>query len=171
MQLQKAYEKVADMHMRDPMTGIYNRRGFYMRMSELTESGTTNYTLFSIDLDRLKYINDNFGHYAGDRAILTAAMLISSTSGKDSVCARFGGDEFIVVIPEKDDTNTADAYIKSVESEIEKINSEKTMPFTLSISIGGTSLKVTDRENIEISMKEADKKMYECKRRNHAIRD
>ncbi len=171
MQLQKAYEKVADMHMRDPMTGIYNRRGFYMRMSELTESGTTNYTLFSLDLDRLKYINDNFGHYAGDRAILTAAMVISSTSGKDSVCARFGGDEFIVVIPEKDDTNTADAYIKSVESEIEKINSEKTMPFTLSISIGGTSLKVTDRENIEIAMKEADKKMYECKRRNHAIRD
>ena len=170
IRLQKAYAKVADMHMRDPMTGIYNRRGFYMRMSELTESGINCFALFSVDLDRLKYINDNFGHYAGDRAIIAAANIIRSTAGKDSVCARFGGDEFIIVIPAINGTDPTKDYIDRVSAEAEKTNSENSEPFRLSLSIGGACLKITDRENIEKAMKEADKKMYECKRRNHANR-
>ncbi|MBO4866313.1 MAG: GGDEF domain-containing protein [Ruminococcus sp.] len=168
IRLQKAYAKVADMHMRDPMTGIYNRRGFYMRMAELTESGIMNFALFSIDLDKLKYINDNFGHYAGDKAIIAASKIISSMAGNSAVCARFGGDEFIVVIPVIDGICPAKKYIKSIEEETEKFNATDKEPFRLSLSIGDACLKVTDKENIDLAMKAADEKMYECKRRHHA---
>ena len=170
IRLQKAYAKVADMHMRDPMTGIYNRRGFYMRMAELTEKGRTDFVLFSADLDRLKYINDTFGHYTGDKAIIAAAEAISCAAGKKSVCARFGGDEFIVVIPAEDGADPAVDYIRRVSEAVEEFNRRGKEPFTLSISIGDAGLKVTDRENIDLAMKTADEKMYECKRRHHAQR-
>ncbi|MCR5541688.1 MAG: GGDEF domain-containing protein [Ruminococcus sp.] len=170
IRLQKAYAKVADMHMRDPMTGIYNRRGFYMRMDELSKSGITNFELFSIDLNRLKYINDTFGHYAGDKAIITTSDIISSTAGNSAVCARFGGDEFIVAIPVTDSICSAPKYMKSVEEAAERFNSEDNEPFRLSLSIGDACLKVSSRENIDLAMKAADEKMYECKRRHHAGR-
>ncbi len=167
IRLQKAYAKVADMHMRDPMTGIYNRRGFYMRMAELTERGTKSFSLFSVDLDRLKYINDTFGHYAGDKAIITAAEIVMRAAGPGAVCARFGGDEFIVVIPSGED---ADRYIERVYSEAQAFNSARKEPFEIGVSIGNASLEITDRENIDIAMKVADEKMYECKRMHHAER-
>lgn len=167
IRLQKAYAKVADMHMRDPMTGIYNRRGFYMKMAELTESGTTSFSLFSVDLDRLKYINDNFGHFTGDKAIITAADIVRKAAGPRAVCARFGGDEFIVVIPDGEDSVN---YIDRVNELAESFNASKKEPFELGVSIGKASLKITDRENIDVAMKAADEKMYECKRRHHAER-
>ncbi|MBR4223840.1 MAG: GGDEF domain-containing protein [Oscillospiraceae bacterium] len=167
IRLQKAYAKVADMHMRDPMTGIYNRRGFYMRMAELTESGTTSFSLFSVDLDRLKYINDTFGHYAGDKAIIMAADIVHRAAGQGAVCARFGGDEFIVVIPDGED---AVRYIDRVNEEAEAVNASGKEPFRIGVSIGRADLRITDRENIDTAMKAADEKMYECKRRHHAER-
>ena len=167
MRLQKAYAKVADMHMRDPMTGIYNRRGFYMKMAELTESGTNRFSLFSVDLDRLKYINDTFGHSAGDKAIIAAADIVRRAAGSYAVCARFGGDEFIVVIPGSD---SAEEYIDRVNSAAENFNISGGEPFVLGVSIGNADLNITDRENIDMAMKAADEKMYECKRRHHAER-
>ena len=167
IRLQKAYAEVADMHMRDPMTGIYNRRGFYMRMTELSESGTKSFALFSVDLDRLKYINDTFGHYAGDKAIILAAEIVRKAAGQGAVCARFGGDEFIVVMPDGD---AAEHYIEAVNEEVERFNSGNTEPFRIGVSIGKATLSITDRENIDKAMKSADEKMYECKRRHHALR-
>ena len=165
IRLQNAYAEVADMHMRDPMTGIYNRRGFYMRMEELADSGAENFTLFSVDLDRLKYINDTFGHSAGDKAIIAAASIIKRAAGKDAVCARFGGDEFIVVIPDGDN---AEKYIDKVNSEAESFNAAGDGPFELGVSLGNAKLIITDRESIDKAMKAADERMYECKRRHHA---
>lgn len=167
IRLQKAYAEVADMHMRDPMTGIYNRRGFYMRMAELSEKSSHSFSLFSVDLDRLKYINDTFGHYAGDKAIITAAEIISRVAGADAVCARFGGDEFVVVIP---NGSAAENYIENVNAETAAFNASKQEPFELGVSIGNSELVITDRENIDVAMKTADERMYECKRRHHSQR-
>ena len=167
IRMQNAYAKVADMHMRDAMTGIYNRRGFYLKMAELTESGTMNFRLFSIDLDRLKLINDTFGHSAGDKAIISAAKVIKDAAGDEAVCARFGGDEFIVVIPESE---RSDTYIDRVNTCVEEFNSAREEKYKLGVSIGDAFLKITDRENIDTAMKAADRKMYECKRRHHANR-
>ena len=167
IRLQKAYAKVADMHMRDPMTGIYNRRGFYIRMSELTTGGSGRFTLFSVDLDKLKSINDTFGHYTGDKAIIAAADIVSRAAGPNGVCARFGGDEFVVVIPDEED---AGSYADRVNEMTEAFNSSHEEPFELGLSIGNAALCITDRENIDIAMKAADAMMYECKKRHHAGR-
>ena len=168
IRLQKAYAQVADMHIRDPMTGIYNRRGFYLRMADLTESDKRHFTLFSVDLDGLKYINDTFGHYAGDKAIIMTAEIVRRVAGKGAVCARFGGDEFIIVIPSAEGCISDTEYIRMVNKEIDKFNSEESEPFKLGVSIGSSCLTITDRENIDIAMKAADEKMYECKRKHHA---
>lgn len=167
IRLQKAYAEVTYMHMRDPMTGIYNRRGFYIRMTELTYEPDHRFSLFSVDLDRLKYINDTFGHYAGDRAIIKTSEIIKNAAGQDAVCARFGGDEFVVVIP---DPNVAESYIERVNEEIIRFNGSEYDPFEICVSIGDASFDINDRANIDIAMKAADEKMYECKRRHKAER-
>lgn len=166
--LQNAYAKVADMHMRDPMTGIYNRRGFYMRMSDLAENGVQDFGLFSADLDKLKEINDTYGHSAGDRAIIATAEVVQRAAGDDAICARFGGDEFIVVIPFKDKEWEPQSYIDKVNAEVAAFNAAGDEPFKLGVSIGDAFLQITDRENIDTAMKAADQKMYECKRKHHA---
>ena len=167
VRLQNAYAKVADMHMRDPMTGIYNRRGFYMRMADLTEDGSSSFWLFSADLDGLKTINDSYGHSAGDTAIIAAAEAVSRAAGENAVCARFGGDEFIVVIPTPESGFTEQDYISAVRREVDAFNKAGRALFRLGISIGGSALKITDRENIDKAMKKADKRMYECKKKHH----
>ncbi|MBQ8968077.1 GGDEF domain-containing protein [Ruminococcus sp.] len=170
VRLQTAYAKVADMHMRDPMTGIYNRRGFYMRMADLADKGSTDLMLFSADLDRLKVINDSYGHSAGDTAIIAAAQVISRAAGENAVCARFGGDEFIVVIPSGSGISTFDDYAEKVNEEAEAFNASGRAEFSLGISVGGAKLKMTDRGNIDTAMKTADENMYECKKKHHSIR-
>lgn len=167
IRLQKAYAEVDEMHKRDSMTGMFNRRGFYMRMAELRESGAKNFTLFSVDLDRLKYINDVFGHYAGDRAILYTTEIITRAAGENAVCARFGGDEFIVVIPDGDN---AESYIERVGAETESFNAAKNDKFEISVSIGSAAMEVIERDNIDTAMKTADERMYECKRKHHMER-
>ena len=85
-----------------------------------------------------------------------------------AVCARFGGDEFIIVIPSAEGCISDTEYIRMVNKEIDKFNSEESEPFKLGVSIGSSCLTITDRENIDIAMKAADEKMYECKRKHHA---
>ncbi len=167
IRMQNAYAKVAEMHLRDPMTGLYNRRGFYSRMAEFAQNGIQHFALFSVDLDRLKYINDTFGHDIGDKAIIKAAEIIEAAAGRDAVCSRFGGDEFIVVIRSGD---TSERYIERVNAEAEAFNDTSSEPFELGMSIGMADLNISDHENIEIAMKDADQRMYECKRRHHTER-
>ena len=170
IKLQNAYAKVADMHMRDPMTGIYNRRGFYMCMAELSESGGNHFALFSADLDNLKTINDTYGHSVGDKAIIAAAQAVSRAGGHGGVYARFGGDEFVAVIPLSGKA-TIDGYIERVSEEVRKYNKTGEAPFTLGISIGGAELQITDRDNIDRAMKAADRNMYECKKMHRSGRE
>ena len=104
------------------MTGLYNRRGFYEKIGLMAEQyackGKYIY-IFSIDIDRLKYINDNFGHAEGDFAITTIASAIYNTGGKDSVCARFGGDEFIcAVLADTPDAYSAEGFYKELKTNI-----------------------------------------------------
>lgn len=87
----------------DPLTGVLNRRGFadaYAKQLPHMRRGERQMALLSIDLDRFKEINDKHGHAVGDKVLVNAAQLIGSALRDSDLLARFGGEEFIVLLPE-----------------------------------------------------------------------
>lgn len=165
--LEEAYNKIAGLYLRDYMTGLYNRRGFYEKINSLAEQyackGKYIY-IFSIDIDRLKYINDNFGHAEGDFAITTIASAIYNTGGKDSVCARFGGDEFIcAVLADTPGAYSAEGFYKELKDNINNTEGITGKEYPVGASAGMCSSIFTDDIDIEDMIRAADKRMYKDK--------
>lgn len=82
-------------------------------------------------MNGLKYINDTFGHKEGDYAITSAAKIIEKVTGRQGICARFGGDEYLAVVV----SMTEDKFIRSAGSEIEHINRISGKPYGISVSL------------------------------------
>ena len=86
----------------DPLTRIMNRRSFDNRAQELLSSiNNGNYTFMFVDIDYFKQVNDRFGHEAGDRILVEFAITLSHVFGNDGFAARYGGDEFVVLVKNK----------------------------------------------------------------------
>lgn len=159
----------------DMLTGIFNRRGFYdeIKNKSLKASrGNKKYLIIhSIDMDELKYINDSFGHSEGDLSIKTLAKIISEAGGKDSINARFGGDEFVSAIftgekPEK----AIKEFKEKLGEKINKANETLKKPYKISASIGSKYTSFTKQTEIDSLIKMADKLMYtdkSSKKRSH----
>ena len=95
--LAEANKAILRMAEHDSLTGLYNRRGFLRELErrlQLPDSQGKVLTLFSMDMDRLKSINDIYGHHEGDYAIQCLAKALDQTVKKKGICARYGGDEF-----------------------------------------------------------------------------
>lgn len=95
-------EKLLRLANHDPLTGLFNRRRFVDELENLLADCATRRScgaLFFVDLDQFKYINDTCGHPAGDRLIKAVAQCLARTIGADGIVARFGGDEFAILVP------------------------------------------------------------------------
>lgn len=148
----------------DELTKIPNRRSmerFIRRLFENLQYEGCRFCIMSIDLDGLKYINDNFGHIEGDNAIKSAAKILDESKPDSGIAARTGGDEFVVIFPSNNE-NDAIGYINKVNERIELNNREWEKPYELSMSMGYEyCCKDTD---VLLSMHKADNKMYEIKK-------
>lgn len=82
----------------DPLTGLYNRYAFYTLIGEFAELGKLGGSIAIVDLNGLKRINDTFGHHAGDRALLNAAMRLQEVVRQSDYVFRWGGDEFVLLL-------------------------------------------------------------------------
>lgn len=149
----------ASLH--DELTGLHNRRGFLERAAQLANvarrTGNT-VTLFSIDLDGLKHINDTLGHAAGDRVIADAGGLLMGTFRSTDVLARLGGDEFVVLGIDAEPLGV----IKRIEEAISRYNAS-TPAAGLAMSIGFAV--AAPGEDIATLMERGDVAMYSDKRR------
>lgn len=170
-QLQCANDELAQLHMRDPMTGIYNRSGFHKNARKLMKNAAKNgksVVVFSIDMDNLKGINDTYGHNEGDRAIKALANALSKFDESGAICSRFGGDEFVVITSADD----ADECIRMFDSTLEKRlcshNKRSRAPYDIKISCGAASGKLRLQKELEECIRLADKEMYRQKRRHKA---
>jgi len=162
----RLYEKlteannILDLYLKDALTGLYNRRGFEKKISTMFTDGTSDkYTIavVSIDMDGLKYINDTFGHSAGDEALKSIAYCLSSSINENEVAARMGGDEFEAVLI-LDGPGRLGQFTRSFRSAIKKANQEHRTEYTLNASIG--SCNVSSWDSLMECMNKADKIMY-----------
>ncbi|MBR6484183.1 MAG: diguanylate cyclase [Clostridiales bacterium] len=166
-QLMKANEQIENLSETDYLTGIYNRRGFFKKiesaLADIKNKGR-NLTMVSLDMDGLKTINDNYGHYEGDIAITTLAHAIKAAIGEDGICARYGGDEFAFAILRDE---SAEDEIETIRKDIEQMTDQdeatRDKPYKIRISIGASSGTINRRLDIEAMIREADEKMYEDK--------
>lgn len=165
--LTMAYNEISFLYLQDAMTGIYNRRGFYKMLNRLLnkEENQGKYlNIVSVDMDGLKYINDNFGHAEGDFAITTMAKAMSATGGEDAICARFGGDEFICALL-SDEENSIDRkeWNEKINAHIAELPHVKEKPYPIQASVGISCSQVEKGVDADSMILSADKQMYQDK--------
>lgn len=152
----------------DQLTRIYNRYGFYERFCSAAEkaSGECGVFIVSADLNDMKYINDNFGHAAGDEAlIITANALVGAANGDDEIiCSRFGGDEFVVAKLCCDDPEEqGERYHKEFVRVLKELNDSSGKPFRVSVSFGVYSASADKVNSVDSMIELADRLMYSDK--------
>lgn len=170
--LNKAMEELNRLYVIDPLCNVYNRNGFINVANDMFRECVEKkraLMLSFVDMDGLKFINDNYGHNEGDFAIQRLASVIKECCGRRSICARFGGDEFVVF--EVGVTHSAaDALQRRFDSRIENMNSLIKKPYTLSASIGSIIMVPDENTTLYSIIQEADDKMYTIKKEKKAAR-
>ncbi|MBN8225930.1 diguanylate cyclase [Corallococcus macrosporus] len=155
----------------DALTGLANFRALSVRLEdEFKRALRYGYALsvVVIDLDHLKAINDGMGHDVGNRAILALATLMQGNLRESDFAARFGGDEFVVLLPHQTSMEAA-VFAERLRSELRGVNVQRgdgrPAPFGLSISVGVADHTAdSPRESTEALLKAADAALYEAKR-------
>lgn len=146
----------------DFLTGLYNRRYVYQFIEE--KEGTP-FTIYYIDLDNFKTINDRFGHSEGDRALTVTAEILKK-SMPDNVITRVGGDEFLIVELGEHAPQEIEEKRKWLESQLEQVYKADEHLQYISASIGTACADATaDKEVIDSLVNEADAFMYREKNR------
>ena len=142
---------------RDDMTGLYNKNRL---ISDIAKNSKIDRLVAVVywDVNRLKYVNDSYGHYYGDLLITKIAKSIKSVAKKDMPIYRYGGDEFIMLIPDATEQEVL-IIIDRWKKVIEQMAKDSDIP--LSASVGYSIGKYTSLKKV---IEEADKKMYENKK-------
>lgn len=157
--------QIEEMYRIDSLTGLYNRRGFALAYQKLLEEGQANrqLTIVLADLDRLKYINDTFGHTEGDFAIRAVALALQAVCPENSLFTRFGGDEMLAVCCgrlEPEDVRNAFA------GHFKKFNANSKKEYDVEASIGIYITGENDVLSFEELIEKSDRLMYEEKERH-----
>jgi len=146
---------------KDGLTGIYNRAYLEYILDELTRKKVGFITGMMLDLNGFKGINDNFGHGAGDDALIDTAELMKKTVGGYGSVIRYAGDEFVILINTVEDKKVKKC-IKMLYDAFESYNSTSGKPYKLSFSVGYATMDVKN-QTMNDFMNTIDKKMYENK--------
>jgi diguanylate cyclase (GGDEF)-like protein len=150
----------------DPLTGLLNRRSVENQAQELLRRGSS-FALAMGDLDHFKALNDTFGHDAGDRALRQFARVMRSVLRSEDLVSRFGGEEFVLVLPGLDTTAAANALARVQEQLMIIVANGTTPPFTVTFGVAHSDHASTLEEIIRI----ADASLFQGKRagRNRII--
>lgn len=162
-------EEILHSLMRDELTGLLNRRGLRYAIEQIqtTRAGDpASYTLLMIDLDHLKFINDRYGHAEGDRAIVQTAQLMRQGLRASDVVARYGGDEFVALLPGVQ-RRGFEMIRRRLLRVIDQYNDSAQVPYRLALSMGGAFVRDVITVPLELMIAEADDSMYRQKQRRH----
>jgi len=158
--------KLQELAVKDSLTGLPNRRFFYERFEIArhdAERRRTRMAVLSIDLDRFKSVNDGLGHAAGDAVLVEAAGRLTGCLRKVDVVARFGGDEFVVLLPEIDDINDASQVAGKIVEKFRAHFDVKGTSLAISASIG-FAIYPDNGQDLTVLLKCSDEALYHVKR-------
>ncbi|MCR5419175.1 MAG: GGDEF domain-containing protein [Lachnospiraceae bacterium] len=163
------FEEIKRIAETDPLTGLYNRRGFEKSLSsvlakrEREGSAGIGVSIASVDMDNLKTINDEHGHHEGDFALITLANTLKACIRDGEVCARFGGDEFSVILI-NGQPDRPEVFAKEFAALLANASDASGKPYPIHASLGISELKGRHTKDIVECMRKADADMYANKR-------
>lgn len=166
--LKTQYQKSVSMAVTDGLTGLYNRHFLNTHLENMVHQSVKNgkkLALMIMDMDHFKQVNDTYGHDAGDRILKQLSEVIQRTARSTDLAARFGGEEFVVLMPETDEQSAltaANRMREIVEATPFVINAGgETITKTVSIGIANSH---PDGDSAEALIKRADEALYSAKR-------
>ena len=163
----QAEHTIRQLSLRDPLTGLANRRFLQENAKHLiagAKRARTQMAVLAIDLDDFKAVNDQYGHAAGDEVLVTSAERMKQLLREADVIARFGGDEFVIVLGQVDDTEAAREVARRV---VDTLSQPIPLAGGGTAHIGasvGIAMCCTARETLDELLKKADAALYDAKR-------
>lgn len=156
--IQKQKDLLTQEAMTDLLTGLTNRRALENSMNQAI-AARVPFSLIVLDVDKFKFVNDTYGHLAGDEVLKHFGQILRASIRPGDVCSRYGGEEFVIMLPR---TKAEDAYI--VAERIRKTLEKSKAPVALRItSSQGIAHFPTHGKSLEELMGEADQALYSAK--------
>lgn len=166
--LQVTILKLEKMWVKDNLTDVYNRSGFYKYAPKFVESvrkDSKTLCVMFIDIDGLKAVNDQYGHEEGDYYIRTVTdVLKKSCENEDSIIMRYGGDEFVILLKVDNEKDVQEKQ-KEMQLAFNVCNEIGCKPYIIGVSIGCVLTKPVEDIRWETILEEADQAMYKIKRK------
>ncbi len=158
-QLSQLYERQANT---DDLTGLYNRRYFnnFLKLAILTLGDTGKLHVAMFDIDDFKFVNDKYGHPFGDVVLRKFAQLIQDTEYSGTTACRYGGEEFLLLIPKK---NKEEA-LALVEEILEKTRTTIEISKDRYITVSAGFVSCDENMTYDVLLQEVDKKLYTAKK-------
>ena len=166
-ELERVNERLRNLSLTDGMTTLNNRRGFMILATGLLKfARRAGYSacLLYIDMDSLKYLNNTFGHIAGDTALTHFSEILTETFRDSDVIGRMGGDEFVILLIDAAESDLASMQAR-LQSNVDNYNLRSEHGYTLSFSLGIIRVEANSTITMEELLSQADKAMYAHKQK------
>ena len=151
----KAEETIRHASFHDSLTGLYNRRYLEQEMERLNTKRQLPLSIIMADLNGLKLVNDTYGHEKGDALLKEAAVILGQACRKEDIVARWGGDEFVILLPQTTAENS-NLLCKRITELCSTANVEE-VPVSMAL---GSAVKAVAEEDLKVILKDAEDNMY-----------
>ena len=162
-----ASEELLQMAIRDPLTGLLNRRAFDEALRWFWRQGREQplpVGLLILDIDHFKAVNDSYGHVVGDQFLKECATLAKNgVRDSDIVCRYYGGDELVAILPDADEAETRRIATRLLESFREAVLCRDTFELRATVSIGACAMTAGAGHGAETFLIQADRALYRAK--------
>ena len=155
----------------DYLTQTYNRRQLdgYIKARIRNSSKDVSFSAILIDLNDFKNINDRLGHDIGDEALKAAVQILSGSLRQDDFVARYGGDEFMIIMDINNHEQLEQA-VQRIQQSVDRFNRENVKPYSIDFAMGYAVYENESNMTADDFFRYIDQRMYEAKRKHQSVK-